>query len=137
MRRPESLCTFTSGGTSDDSTFCCKELYLKQHPHLLGEVVVIHVIPLSAEDVFAEERAIDMEELHSIRNLRAVKLSDLNSDLLQGFRQDWKNYLTDHLTETRSHLTIGHGVTYKESTRGELLDYAASLLEKYQALFVQ
>lgn len=121
-----SPCDFSSKSTDSDSPFSCSNLYLEQHPEQAGKVVVVHIIPVCTGDLLA--KAIEPSELHSIRNLRAIKISNVRSSLLQEFREDWQKYLSGHVSKM--------GVANIEITRADLLDYANNMVEKYKSLFV-
>ena len=108
--------------TPRDNFSHCRELYFKHHPDKKNKCVVIHVIPPSLERRFPRPAAAD--EIHSELNLRAVKMSMVNSLLLKDFRKDWIDF-ADAFT------------TSNQPSRAKVLAKADELTSKYHDLFVE
>jgi hypothetical protein len=101
----------------------CERLYLKSHPEQTGKVVVMHFIPPSTYFLFPY--AIDLDELHSIENLRAIKIENLHDERLQKLRKEWMDYIRQCPL---------HDI--HRPSRQEVLDKADSLFTRYKSLFV-
>ena len=94
--RPDVSRTMTAGGFRDGkqglcSNFSCKALYCKQHPEMTKDFVVLHHIPVDIGQCFPE--AIEQNELHSLKNLKAMDISKLKSADLDAFREDWHKFI--------------------------------------------
>ncbi len=94
--------------------------FFKKHPELKGNVVTAHIIPASVRDLFRQ--VIPYIEIYSIKNTSAIKLSDVDSDGLAGYRKDWLDYIEAHKAD--------------KITREAVVEQAVKLLEKYPNLFV-
>jgi len=114
-------CEFTNKNgeadlVSDDSKF------FQEHPELdRKSVVVAHVIPASAADIFTTIRYSD---LYSVKNLSAIKLSDIHGEQLAAYRKEWINYINER---KKNPLKL---------TQESLVDQAAYLKQKYHTLFL-
>ena len=113
-------CDFDSEAEQSVHTFHCKQIFENEYSRYTnGGIVVVHVIPSAAADAFPE--AVEVNELHSIHNLKAIKLSDARSQKFFNFRKDWEKYFEQN---------------YRKATREDLLNEANILFEKYQSLFL-
>lgn len=102
------------------NNFSCEALYRKEHPEVTSEIVVMHFIPLNAAQTFST--AIEQNELHSLKNLKALEPSKFNSKQLDAFRDEWTEFLKSPAN------TMNRQMVLTEADRLE---------SKYQALFVQ
>lgn len=101
--------------------FDCSELFFDKHPDLKGKVVVVHMLPVALN--FIQSRLVSESEIHSEKNLQAVKIDDLDSQQLTAWRDDWQSYLFIHQRDG-------------DLTRSELLRDAADINQRHSKLFL-
>ena len=84
----------------DHCKFDCSKLYRKAKGELSQDAIVVHLIPI---DVLQTFKNIDPKVIHSVRNLRVIKLKNLSSRDFEKFRFDWINFLRNNesLTEAK------------------------------------
>ena len=84
----------------DHCNFDCSKLYRKAKGELSQDAIVVHLIPI---DVLQTFKNIDPKVIHSVRNLRVIKLKNLSSRDFEKFRFDWINFLRNNesLTEAK------------------------------------
>ncbi len=110
---------FEADGTNGNN-FMCTKLFVTAHPALANEVVVVHLINPYA--IRARYPKLDVGEyLHSLENLAAISIKNLNSPLLESFRRERFEFLN-----------LGGSAKTRETLNAE----AQRLREKYKDLFV-
>lgn len=101
------------------NNFSCEALYRKEHPEVTKESAVMHFIPLSAAQCFPS--AVEQNELHSLKNLKALEIDKFNSTQLDAFRDEWTKFLKSPVN------TVNRQMVLKEADR---------LAVKYHSLFL-
>jgi hypothetical protein len=120
QKKSGGRCVFSADTAKRLTThFACKDLFFEQYPDLKNRVVVMHFIPPS----LSSECGINWAELHSLRNLKALRLKELQNPKLNELRAEWLSFIK------QSHIP-------KHYTRQEILNQADFLENKYSSLFV-
>ncbi|HNA71764.1 MAG TPA: hypothetical protein PKW73_00390 [Candidatus Obscuribacter sp.] len=101
------------------NNFSCETLYRNEHPDVTKEIAVVHFVPLSAAQCFPT--AIEQNELHSLKNLKALEIDKCNSAQLDSFRDEWTQFLKKPAN------TMSRQMVLKEADR---------LAAKYHSLFL-
>jgi len=101
------------------NNFSCETLYRNEHPDVKKEIAVVHFVPLSAAQCFPT--AIEQNELHSLKNLKALEIDKCNSAQLDSFRDEWTQFLKKPAN------TMSRQMVLKEADR---------LAAKYHSLFL-
>jgi hypothetical protein len=101
------------------SSFSCKTLYFREHPEVTKESAVMHFLPLSAAQCFPS--AVEQNELHSLKNLKALEIDKFNSAQLDAFRDEWTKFLKSPVN------TVNRQMVLNEADR---------LAVKYHSLFL-
>jgi hypothetical protein len=109
-------CPF-DGNTDKGNSFNCAKLFFDSYPKLKEDVVVMHIIPPSVvwryPDLYSDE------EIHSLNNLIAIPLGNLDSKLLLGVREEWIDFFKTH----------------KQPTRQQVIGCAQNIKTMYSQLF--
>jgi hypothetical protein len=112
-----SQCEFEAGSDKGNS-FNCAKLFFSAHPNLQGETVVMHIIPPSVSwrypGLFSDE------EIHGLNNLAAIPITNVDSKLLLGVREEWIDFF-----KTRT-----------KPTRGQVISSAQNIVTMYPKLFM-
>jgi hypothetical protein len=107
----------------------CKTLFFKKHSVLRDKaVVVIHVVPCCM-DILCPD-AVEENELHSLTNLKAIRIKDIGSEQFLNFQKEWNEFFK--IQADRTYVNHRAGISRKE-----LLDKADELVDKYSSLFVE
>lgn len=106
---------------NDCADFDCAKLFFAKHPDLKGKVVVAHILPAAL--CFIQSDLVSESEIHSRRNLRAIRIEELDSDQFKNWREEWLTYLFIHQHDG-------------DLTRSQLLKDAADISRRHSRLFL-
>jgi hypothetical protein len=105
------------GNGDKGNSFNCVKTFFDANPGMKNEVVVMHVIPPSV--AWRYPGLFSDDEIHGLKNLIAIPVTNVDSKLLLGVREEWLDYFKTH----------------KKPNRLEVITTAGSIISMYSKAF--